>query len=155
MKMTTSAKAADVKREWFVVDATDLPMGRLSSAIAKVLRGKHKASFTPHSDQGDNVIVINAEKVRLTGRKMEQMQFHWHTGHPGGIKSINPRKTLEGRFPARLLERAVLRMMPKESPLSRSMMTKLHVYAGDKHPHDAQQPKSLDMGKQLAKKNWK
>jgi large subunit ribosomal protein L13 len=155
MKLTPSAKASDVKREWLLVDATNMPLGRLSSTIAKILRGKHKACFTPHVDTGDNVIVINAEKVRLTGRKMDQLVFHWHTGHPGGIKSINARRELTGRFPERIIERSVKRMMPKESPLARAMLTKLHVYAGAEHPHAAQQPKAFDMAGVLAKKNAK
>lgn len=156
MRMTISAKPGQVTQEWFVVDATDLPLGRLSSEIAKILRGKHKPSFTPNSDTGDNVIVINAEKVALTGRnKAEQQTFHWHTGFAGGIKSITAAKTLESAHPERLLERTVKRMMPKDSPLSRAMFRKLHVYAGAEHPHVAQQPKALDLGKVIAKRNRK
>ena len=151
MKLTTSAKPTEVTRAWLVVDATDQPLGRLSTVIASMLRGKHKASFTPHVDTGDNIIVINAEKVRLTGRKMEQHEFHWHTGHPGGIKSIVAKKQLESAHPTRLIERSVRRMMPKESPLARAMMRKLHIYAGDAHPHEAQQPTAFDVNKLIAK----
>jgi large subunit ribosomal protein L13 len=153
MKMTHSAKSADIQRAWHVVDATDQPLGRLSSEIAKVLRGKTKAAFTPHADVGDNVIVINAAKVKLTGRKTEQMTFYWHTGFPGGIKDKTAREELEGRFPERLVERAVERMMPKDSPLSRDMMRKLHVYAGAEHPHAAQQPTPLDLAAKIRKTN--
>lgn len=156
MRMTISAKPGQITQDWYVVDATDLPLGRLSSEIAKILRGKNKPSFTPNSDTGDNVIVINAEKVALTGRnKAEQQTFHWHTGFAGGIKSISAAKTLESAHPERLVERAVERMMPKDSPLSRAMFRKLHVYAGAEHPHAAQQPKTLDLGKVLAKRNHK
>lgn len=155
MKLTISQKPHLVERKWLVVDATDLPLGRLSSEIAKVLRGKTKAEFTPHVDCGDNVIVINADKVRLTGRnKADQLVHHWHTGHPGGIKSISASKELEGRFPERVVERAVKRMMPK-TPLGRAMFKKLHVYASAEHPHQGQKPEALDLGATIAKKNHK
>jgi large subunit ribosomal protein L13 len=152
MKMTASAKPMEVTRDWVVVDATNLPLGRLASQIAMRLRGKHKPSFTPHVDTGDNVIVINAEKVRLTGRKMDQEVHYWHTGHPGGIKEVAVRDELTGKHPERVLERAVLRMMPKESPLARAMMGKLHIYAGGEHPHAAQKPAVLDVAAIIAKK---
>ena len=153
MKLTASTKNTEVTREWYVIDATDQPMGRLSSVIAKMLRGKHKPSFTPNVDTGDNIIVINAEKVRLTGgRKSEQLVHHWHTGYAGGIKSITAAKELSGSTPERLIERSVKRMMPKESPLSRAMFSKLHVYAGSEHPHTAQKPKDFDIKSLIAKK---
>jgi len=151
MKMTASAKPMEVTRDWVVVDATDLPLGRLSTQIAMRLRGKHKASFTPHVDTGDNIIVINADKVRLTGRKVDQAIHHWHTGFPGGIKQISPRDELAGKHPERVIERAVRRMLPKESPLARSMMGKLHIYAGSEHPHAAQKPAVLDVSALISK----
>lgn len=151
MNLTVSQKPADVTRGWFVVDATDLPLGRLASAIAIRLKGKHKPSFTPHVDGGDNIIVINAEKVRLTGRKLTTLTHYWHTGFPGGIKSVNAATELEGQHPERLVERAVKRMMPK-TKLGNQMFGKLHVYAGTEHPHAAQQPQVLDVASIIAKK---
>lgn len=145
-------KNTDVTREWLVIDAADQPLGRMSSVIASMLRGKHKPSFTPHTDTGDNIIVINAEKVRLSGRKADQMEHHWHTGHPGGIKSIKVGHELSGKHPERVVERSVKRMMPKESPLARAMFTKLHIYAGAEHPHAAQKPKQFDISSLIAKK---
>jgi len=153
MKMTPSAKATEVKQAWFVVDATDLPLGRLSSEIAKRLMGKHKPTYTAHVDTGDHIVVINAEKVRLTGKKATNEKFYWHTGHVGGIKEITPAKTLETN-PHRLIERGVERMLPK-GVMGRDMFRKLHVYAGEAHPHSAQQPAALDLGKVIAKKNAK
>jgi len=152
MNLTTSIKPTEVTREWFVVDATDLTLGRLSSEVATRLKGKHKASFTAHVDGGDNVVIINAEKVRLTGRKMTTLTHHWHTGHPGGLKSINAETELAGRHPERIVERAIKRMMPK-TKLGRQMYKKLYVYAGSEHPHTAQQPTELNMGEIIAKKN--
>lgn len=142
---TTSAKPSTITREWLVIDAENLVLGRVATKIAMILRGKHKAYFTAHQDCGDNVIVINADKVALTGKKYEQKTYYWHTGHPGGIKERNARKILEGRFPERVMEKAVERMMPKDSPLARAQMKKLHIYAGAEHPHAAQQPKVLDV----------
>lgn len=153
MKMTPSAKATEVKQAWFVVDATDLPLGRLSSEIAKRLMGKHKPTYTAHVDTGDHIVVINAEKVRLTGKKALQEKFYWHTGYVGGIKEITPAKTLETN-PHRVIERGVERMLPKGT-MGRDMFRKLHVYAGEAHPHSAQQPAALDLGKVIAKKNAK
>lgn len=144
MRMTDSLKPADVTRKWYVVDATDVPLGRLSSEIAKRLRGKHKADFTPHVDNGDNIIVINADKVRLTGRKFLTLVHHWHTGYPGGVKSVTAEKELTGKFPQRVVERGVKRMMPK-TKLGRTSFGKLHVYAGGEHPHEAQKPEALDI----------
>lgn len=146
MLLTNSLKTADVKREWFVVDATDVPLGRLSSEIAIRLKGKHKPNFTPHVDNGDNIVVINAEKIRLTGFKAQNNQFFWHTGFPGGIKSITMGAELAGKHPERIVQRAVKRMMPK-TKLGRAMFTKLHVYAGSEHPHTAQQPQEITLGK--------
>ena len=155
MKLTLSQKPYEVTRQWFVVDATDLPLGRISSEIAKVLRGKNKPQYTPHVDCGDNVIIINADKVLLTGRnKSEQLVHHWHTGHPGGLKSINAKTELEGNHPERVVERAVKRMMPK-NPLGRAMFKKLHIYATAEHPHQGQTPTVLDLGATIAKKNRK
>ncbi len=142
---TYSAKATDVTRKWVVIDADGLVLGRLASLVAMRLRGKHKPIFTPHVDCGDNVIVVNAEKVRLTGHKYDDKVFYWHTGHPGGIKGRTARATLEGAHPDRLITKAVERMVPRNN-LGRAVMKKLHVYAGPEHPHTAQQPESLDIG---------
>jgi large subunit ribosomal protein L13 len=120
-------------------------LGRLASLVALRLKGKHKASFTPHVDCGDNVIIINAEKVRLTGRKMTDSVFHWHTGFPGGVKQRTPQQTLQSKHPERLIIRAVERMMKKDSPLARQQMTNLKVYAGENHPHAAQNPTVIDL----------
>ena len=127
-------------------------MGRLAAFVATRLRGKHRPDFTPHCDTGDHVIVINADKVKFTGKKFEDKRYYRHTGPPGGIKETSPRKILEGRFPQRVVEKAVERMMPKDSPLARSQMSKLRVYAGDEHPHVAQQPETIDF-KSLNTKN--
>lgn len=150
MYLTDSQKPADVKREWYVVDATDMPLGRLSSEIALRLRGKHKPSYTPHVDGGDNIIVINAEKIRLTGRKMTALTHHWHTGFPGGIKSINAATELSGKHPERVVERAIKRMLPK-TKLGTAMFKKLYVYAGESHKHEAQKPVELNIKEILAK----
>lgn len=142
---TYNAKPNEVRQDWWVVDAENVVLGRLASVIAKMLRGKHKPSFTPHIDTGDHIVVINAEKVKLTGRKLTQKKFYWHTGYAGGIKERTPEFTLAGAHPERLVEKAVERMLPKESPLARDQFAKLRVYAGTKHPHEAQQPKVLDI----------
>ncbi len=141
---TYSAKPADVEKQWVVIDADGLIVGRLASLIAKRLRGKHKPTFTPHVDCGDNVIVINAEKVVFTGKKLEQKRYYRHTGYPGGIKERRADKVLEGRFPERVIEKAVERMLP-EGPLARQQLKNLRVYAGGAHPHEAQQPTPLDV----------
>ncbi len=154
MRLTDSIKTEGVKREWLVVDATDMPLGRLSSEIAHRLRGKHRPDFTPHVDCGDNVIVINAEKVRLTGRKMVTQEFFWHTGFPGGIKSVLAGAELKGKYPERVVQRAVKRMLPK-TKLGTSMLTKLHVYAGDTHKHESQKPVIWDVKNLITKKNHK
>jgi large subunit ribosomal protein L13 len=138
---TISANADTVQKEWIVVDANGAVLGRLASQIAKILRGKHKPSFTPHVDCGDNVIVINADKVRLTGKKMTDKVYIRHTGYPGGQRFATPREVLE-KFPPRVIEAAVKGMLPKNS-LGRRLFTNLRVYAGTEHPHAAQQPKEV------------
>lgn len=147
---TPSVKPAEVEKKWIVIDAADLVVGRLASIVANRLRGKHKASYTPHVDCGDNVIIINAEKVCLTGRKYENKKYYWHTGYPGGIKERTARATIEGRFPERVIEAAVRRMIPR-GPLGRQQFKNLHVYAGPEHPHEAQQPVPLDVAAMNAK----
>lgn len=142
---TYSAKQGEVKSNWWVVDAEDVVLGRLASVVAKMLRGKHKPTFTPHIDTGDHIVVINADKVKLTGKKRTQNKFYWHTGYPGGIKERTPEFTLSGKHPQRVIEKAVERMLPKESPLARQQFSKLRVYAGTEHPHEAQSPKVLDI----------
>ena len=136
---TLSLKTADVQKKWVLIDADGLVLGRLASIIAMRLRGKHKPTFTPHIDCGDNIVVINAEKVRLTGRKAEREYFYWHTGHPGGIKGETLGKRLEGRFPERVIEKAVERMITR-GPLGRQQMKNLHLYNGPEHPHAGQNP---------------
>lgn len=140
---TQSVKPHEIQRKWLVIDAADLVLGRLASQIACILRGKHKSNYTPHMDCGDFVIVINAEKVHLTGNKLEDKTFYWHTGYPGGIKERKAGKTLTGRFPERVLEKAVERMITR-GPLGRAQMSKLFIYAGNEHPHTAQQPEIFD-----------
>ncbi|SDB44449.1 50S ribosomal protein L13 [Belnapia rosea] len=142
---TRSLKPAEVKKGWVVVDAEGLVLGRLATIIANRLRGKHKPQFTPHVDCGDHVVVINAEKVRVTGQKAEQRVFYWHTGFPGGIKQRTVRERLEGKYPERVIEKAVERMITR-GPLGRRQMDNLHVYAGAEHPHAGQQPVTLDVG---------
>lgn len=141
---TYSAKPSDIQKKWVIVDAEGVVLGRLACVIATHLRGKHKPTFTPHMDDGDNVIVINAEKVKITGKKKEQDIFFWHTGYPGGIKGRTKGEILEGRFPGRVIEKAVERMMP-EGPLTNHLMTNLRIYAGTEHPHTAQNPEVLDV----------
>jgi large subunit ribosomal protein L13 len=144
-RATQSAKPAEVQRSWYVVDASDLVLGRLATRVASVLRGKHKPIYTPHVDTGDHVIVVNADKVKLTGRKREQKIYYRHTGYPGGIKSITAGKLLDGPHADRVVRTAVRGMLPKNS-LGRQMLTKLKVYAGPNHPHAAQQPQELPLG---------
>ncbi|MEL6364569.1 MAG: 50S ribosomal protein L13 [Pseudomonadota bacterium] len=148
---TYSAKPAEIEKSWVVIDAEGLVVGRLASIIATRLRGKHLPHYTPHVDCGDNVIVVNAEKVVFTGRKREQKTYYWHTGHPGGIKERTAEKLLDGRFPERVVAKAVERMMPKDSPLARSQLSNLRVYAGAEHPHEAQQPTPVDVAALNAK----
>ncbi len=140
---TFSAKKESVTRSWYLVDATDKTLGRLSTEIANRLRGKHKPTFTPHVDTGDYIVVVNAEKIKVTGNKATDKLYYHHTGYPGGIKSISFEKLIE-KAPERVIEKAVKGMMPKNK-LSRAMLSKLKVYAGNEHPHSAQQPTTLDI----------
>ncbi len=140
---TLSAKKEDLKRTWYVIDATGLVLGRLVSQVASVLRGKHKPIYTPHVDTGDHVIVINAEKILMTGDKWQDKKYYHHSGYIGGIKMTNAQKLLK-RKPEFIIEHAVKGMLPK-NPLGRQMFRKLKVYAGDKHPHEAQQPQTLEL----------
>ncbi|MBS7546096.1 50S ribosomal protein L13 [Ancylobacter oerskovii] len=141
---TFSAKPADIEKKWVVIDATDLVVGRLATIIAMRLKGKHKAIYTPHVDCGDNVVVINAEKVALTGNKRNDKVYYHHTGFPGGIKERTAKFLLDGRFPERVVEKAVERMLAR-GPLGRKLMGNLRVYKGPAHPHEAQQPEALDV----------
>ena len=140
---TFSAKPAEVKRDWYIIDATNKTLGRLSTEIARRLRGKHKAEYTPHVDTGDYIIVVNAEKIRVTGNKMKDKMYHHHTGYIGNLKSISLEKLLQ-KAPNRVIETAVKGMLPK-NPLGRAMFKKLKVYAGSEHTHAAQQPKALEI----------
>jgi len=144
--MTTySAKAADIEKKWVLIDAKGLVVGRLATLVALRLRGKHKPTFTPHVDDGDNVIIVNADKVVLTGRKRENKIYYHHTGYIGGIKERTAKSILDGRFPERIVEKAVQRMLP-HGPLGRQQFGNLRVYKGPDHPHAAQQPAVLDIG---------
>ena len=145
MKTTVSLKPADVNKGWVLIDAEGLVLGRLAVIIATRLRGKHKAQFTPHVDCGDNVVVVNADKVVLTGKKAEQSIFYYHTGYPGGIKGRSQGQILAGKFPGRVLEKAVERMITR-GPLQRAQMKHLYIYAGNEHPHAGQAPAVLDVG---------
>jgi large subunit ribosomal protein L13 len=141
---THSTKTAEVEKQWVVIDATGLVVGRLASIIALRLRGKHKPTFTPHMDDGDNIVVVNADKVVFTGRKKEQKVYYHHTGYPGGIKERTAKFILDGRFPERVVEKAVERMLPR-GPLGRKQLGNLRVYKGAEHPHVAQSPVALDV----------
>ena len=140
---TFSAKAEQVQRDWYVVDAAEKTLGRLASEIAHRLRGKHKAEYTPHVDTGDYIVVINAEKIQVTGAKTTDKMYHHHTGYPGGLKSISFEKLID-KVPERVIQSAVKGMLPR-NPLGRAMFKKLKVYAGDEHPHTAQQPQTLNI----------
>jgi len=142
---TYVATPADISKKWVLIDANEIVLGRLASIIAMRIRGKHKASYTPNMDCGDHVIVINAEKVKLTGNKRTQKTFYWHTGYPGGIKNRTADQLLVGRFPDRVIHKAVERMLPK-TKLGRKQIGKLKIYAGGSHPHEAQSPQVLDIG---------
>ena len=142
---TYSARPREIERKWIVVDAEGVILGRLAAVLATRLRGKHKPMFTPHLDCGDNIIVVNAEKVKLTGRKLEDKRFYWHTNYPGGIKSKTMGEILAGKNPERVVIKAVERMITRNA-LGRRVMGKLHVYAGPDHPHSAQNPEALDIG---------
>lgn len=148
---TYVAKPGEVDKKWVLIDATGLVVGRLAAFIATRLKGKHKATYTPHVDMGDNVIVVNADKVVFTGRKYDDKVYYWYSGYPGGLKEKTPKMILEGRFPERVVEKAVERML-KRGPLQRKLMRNLKVYKGAEHPHAAQQPAALDIGK-LNRKN--
>ena len=141
---TYSAKAKDIEKAWIVIDADGLVLGRLAAVIATRLRGKHKPIFTPHMDCGDNVVVVNAEKVVLTGNKRNDKTYQWHTGYPGGIKSRKAHQFLDGKHPERVLQKAVQRMLPTGA-LGRRQFKNLRVYAGPDHPHEAQKPEPLDV----------
>ncbi len=143
-KITRSVKPAEVEKKWLLIDANGLVVGRLASLIAHRLRGKHKTTYTPHVDCGDNIVVINADKVRFTGNKLKQHIYYKHTGYPGGIKEITAEKVLDGRFPGRVLEKAVERMIPR-GPLGRKQMTNLRIFAGTDHAHASQNPVKLDI----------
>ena len=147
---TFTARPADIEKKWIVIDADGVVLGRLASRIANILRGKHKPSYTPHMDCGDNVIVINAEKVRLTGRKLADKQYYWHTGYPGGIKSRTAGQIMGSSHPERIILKAVERMVPR-GPLGRQQMSNLRVYAGGEHPHEAQQPEVYDFASENRK----
>jgi large subunit ribosomal protein L13 len=144
LKTTISLKPADANKEWVLIDADGLVLGRLASIIAMRLRGKHKPQFTPHVDCGDNVVVVNADKVKLTGNKATQEVFYWHTGYPGGIKGRSLQQRLDSAHPERVLEKAVERMITR-GPLQRKQMKHLHIYAGPAHKHEGQTPRALDV----------
>jgi len=150
---TYSAKPeeAQARKQWVVIDADGLVLGRLASIVANRLRGKHLPTYTPHVDDGDYVVIVNARKVKLTGRKLENKVFHWHTGFPGGVKQRTAGQLLAGKYPERVIEKAVERMLPKESPLARAQLGHLKVYAAAEHPHAAQNPKVLDVAAMNAK----
>ena len=154
MKTTKFLKTAEVEKKWILIDAEDIVVGRLATFIAMRLRGKHRPDYTPHIDCGDNVIIINAEKVAFTGNKRNDKVYYWHTGYPGGLKERTADKILDGRFPERVMRKAVQRMLPKESPLARKQLSNLRVYAGSDHPHDAQSPEVIDF-KSMSPKNVK
>lgn len=141
---TYSMKASEVDKKWFVIDATDLVLGRLASIVAMRLRGKHKPTFTPHMDCGDHIIIVNADKIAVTGKKLTDKKYYWHTGYPGGIKERTARQILEGDHPERVVIKAIERMITR-NPLGRKQMKNLHVYAGADHPHEAQKPEVLDV----------
>lgn len=151
LKTTKSIKPADVEKKWHIIDADGLVVGRVAVIIANILRGKHKPSYTPHVDCGDHVIVINAGKVVLTGNKRDKKVYYKHTGYIGGIKEVTAAKVLDGRFPERVLEKAVERMVPR-GPLGRQQMRNLHLFTGTEHPHAGQQPEALDVAS-LNRKN--
>ena len=144
IKQTKSANASNVNKKWLLVDAEDVVLGRLATTVSNLLRGKHKSNYTPHVDCGDNVIIINAEKIKLTGNKLNDKTYYWHTWYPGGIKSRTAKKILEGKFPDRIIRLAVKRMIPK-GPLGSQQISNMKVYNGSTHPHDAQAPEKLDI----------
>ena len=148
IKQTSSLRKEDVDKKWILIDADGIILGRLASKVSMILRGKHKPSFTPHADCGDHVIIINAEKVKFTGKKLDDKIYYWHTGHPGGIKSRTARQIIEGKFPDRVIRMAVKRMIPK-GPLGSVQLSNMKVYAGSNHPHEAQAPELLNISEML------
>ncbi|MEQ1648646.1 MAG: 50S ribosomal protein L13 [Hyphomicrobiaceae bacterium] len=148
---TYFAKTGEIEKKWILIDASGLVVGRLASIVALRLKGKHRATYTPHTDTGENVIIINAEKAVFTGKKTEDKVYHWHTGHPGGIKQRTPRQILDGKFPERILEKAIERMIAG-GPMGKKLLSNLRVYGGSKHPHEAQNPTVLDV-KSMNRKN--
>ena len=148
IKQTSSLRKEDVDKKWILIDADGIVLGRLASKVSMILRGKHKPSFTPHADCGDHVIIINAEKVKFTGKKLDDKIYYWHTGHPGGIKSKTARQIIEGKFPDRVIRMAVKRMIPK-GPLGSVQLSNMKVYAGSNHPHEAQAPELLNISEML------
>ena len=153
MKTTVSTKHTEEKKKWIMIDATNLVVGRLAAFVASRLRGKHLPSFTPHVDDGDFVVIFNAEKIHFTGNKFIDKKYYKHTGYPGGIKSTTPEKILEGKFPERVMEKAIRRMLPS-GPLANTQFSNLKVYAGPDHPHEAQKPELIDVSS-LNNKNVK
>lgn len=149
-QQTKYIREQDVEKKWVLIDAKDVVLGRLASEVAKILRGKHKAIFTPNADCGDFVIITNAKHIHITGNKLDQKEFHWHTGFPGGIKSRTQGELLAGAHPERVVENAVRRMMPK-TKLGVAQFKKLRVYADASHPHEAQQPVTMDFASKNAK----
>jgi len=149
---TKFLKVAEIEKKWILIDAENVVTGRLASFVAMRLRGKHLPTYTPHNDCGDHVIIINADKVAFTGKKRADKTYYRHTGHPGGLKETTAGKVLDGRFPERVMHKAVQRMLPKESPLARKQLSNLKVYAGSDHPHEAQQPEVIDF-KSMSPKN--
>ena len=147
---TASIKPSEVQKTWYIVDATDLVLGRLATEVAKILRGKHKPTYTPHVDCGDNVIIINAEKVHLTGKKLSDKVYYWHTGYPGGVKSRTAGQILNGKHPERVIKKAIERMLPK-GPLARQQFRNVRVFVGSNHSHQAQNPTVLDLARQNPK----
>ncbi|MEP3653363.1 MAG: 50S ribosomal protein L13 [Litorimonas sp.] len=154
MKTTKFLKTADIEKKWILIDAEDAVVGRLATFVAMRLRGKHRPDYTPHIDCGDNVIIINADKVHFTGKKRSDKIYYRHTGYAGGIKETTAAKVLDGRFPDRVMRKAVQRMLPKESPLARKQLSNLRVYAGSEHEHTAQNPEVIDF-KSMSEKNVK
>ena len=154
MKTTKFLKTADIEKKWILIDAEGVVVGRLATFVAMRLRGKHRPDYTPHVDCGDNVIIINADKVHFTGKKRSDKIYYRHTGYVGGIKETTAGKILDGRFPDRVMRKAVQRMLPKESPLARKQLSNLRVYAGAEHEHTAQNPEVIDF-KSVSEKNVK
>jgi len=154
MKTTKFLKTAEIEKKWILIDAEDAVVGRLATFVAMRLRGKHRPDYTPHIDCGDNVIIINADKVHFTGNKRSDKIYYRHTGYAGGLKETTAGKVLDGRFPDRVMRKAVQRMLPKESPLARKQLSNLRVYAGAEHEHEAQSPEVIDF-KSMSPKNVK